>query len=169
MSGYKRTLNILMVETRLNEMSRTPRKTGAAAPGVVESDIRQMRAATIPSYMRLCFTPDGPVRLTTTEVQILAFVGRNEGRACSKSQIASAIGRNEKTVSRLISRLRQYQVLEAQPSFAENGAQLANVYRLASGRMAKPEEEAHLAERSRRVDCTREDSPAERPTAHLRG
>ena len=144
MSGYKRTLNILMVETRLNEMSRTLRKTGAAAPGVVESDIRQMRAATIPSYMRFCFTPDGPVRLTTTEVQILTFVGRNEGRACSKSQIASAIGRNEKTVSRLISRLRQYQVLEAQPSFAENGAQLANVYRLASGRMAKPEEEAHL-------------------------
>ena len=125
-------------------MSRAPRKTGAAAPGVVESDIRQMRAATIPSYMRLCFTPDGPVRLTTTEVQILAFVGRNEGCACSKSQIASAIGRNEKTVSRLISRLRQYQVLEAQPSFAENGAQLANVYRLASGRMAKPEEEANL-------------------------
>ena len=125
-------------------MSRTPRKTGAAAPGVVESDIRQMRAATIPSYMRFCFTPNGPVRLTTTEVQILTFVGRNEGRACSKSQIASAIGRNEKTVSRLISRLRQYQVLEAQPSFAENGAQLANVYRLASGRMAKPEEEAHL-------------------------
>ena len=144
MSGYKRTLNILMVETRLNEMSRTPRKTGAAAPGVVESDIRQMRAATIPSYMRFCFTPDGPVRLTTTEVQILTFVGRNEGRACSKSQIASAIGRNEKTVSRLISRLRQYQVLEAQPSFAENGAQLANVYRLASGRMTKPEEAAHL-------------------------
>ena len=144
MSGYKRTLNILMVETRLNEMSRTPRKTRAAAPGVVECDIRQMRAATIPSYMRFCFTPNGPVRLTTTEVQILAFVGRNEGRACSKSQIASAIGRNEKTVSRLISRLRQYQVLEAQPSFAENGAQLANVYRLTSGRMAKPEEEAHL-------------------------
>ena len=125
-------------------MSRTPRKTGVAASGVAGSDIRQMRAATIPSYMRLCFTPDGPVRLTPTEVQILTFVGRNEGHACSKAQIASAIGRNEKTVSRLISRLRQYQVLEAQPSFAENGAQLANVYRLASGRMTKPEEAAHL-------------------------
>lgn len=144
MSGYKRTLNILMVEMRLNEMSGTPRKTGVAASGVAGSDIRQMRAATIPSYMRFCFTPDGPVRLTPTEVQILTFVGRNEGHACSKSQIASAIGRNEKTVSRLISRLRQYQILEAQPSFAENGAQLANVYRLASGRMTKPEEAAHL-------------------------
>lgn len=127
-------------------MSRSTRETGSAWPGVADGDIRQMRAATIPSYMRFCFTPQGLVRLTPTEVQILAFVGCNEGHACSKSEIAAAIGRSEKTVSRLITRLRQYRVLEAQPSFAKSGAQLANVYRLASGKTTKPKEATHLGQ-----------------------
>lgn len=111
-------------------------------PDVANRDIREMRAATIPPYMRVCFTPQGRVRLTTTEVQILSFIGRNEGRGCSKSQIARAIGRSEGTVSRLITRLREYQVLEVQPSYDEHGAQLANVYRLARGRAAQGQEDA---------------------------
>ena len=86
----------------------------------------------VPARMRICFTPKGPVRLTITEMQILSFVEHHEGRAYSKAQIAAALGRNEKTVSRLISRLRQYQILETEPSFAPSGAQLANVYRIAN-------------------------------------
>lgn len=96
-----------------------------------------------PAYMRICFTPNGPVRLTPTEMQILSFVQRHEGRPCSKSQIAAALGRNEKTVSRLISRLRQYQILVSEPSYADNGAQLANLYRLASPGGANNDTPAH--------------------------
>lgn len=94
------------------------------------SDAELAKAAKIPSFMRICYTPKGPVRLTPTEMQILSFVHRHEGHPLSKSQIATALGRNEKTVSRLISQLRQYQILEIQPVFADNGAQLANIYRL---------------------------------------
>lgn len=120
--------------------NRSTRHTGSPAPGVASGDIKEMRAATIPSYLRNCFTPQGRVRLTPAEVQILTFLERHEGLACSKSQIAEAIGRNEKTVSRLISRLRQYQILKSQPSFAESGAQLANVYFIANGGITKSEE-----------------------------
>ena len=111
-------------------MSERAKRTTSPAPGGANCDIRAMRAASIPSYMRVCYTTRGRVRLTTTEVQILSFIERNEGRACSKSQIAKAIGRNDRVVSRLISRLRQYGILETEPSYAENGAQLANVYRI---------------------------------------
>lgn len=88
------------------------------------------KSTKMPSYLRICYTPNGPVRLTPTEMQILSFVHQHEGRPLAKSQIAAALGRNEKTVSRLISQLRQYQILESEPAFAENGAQLANSYRL---------------------------------------
>lgn len=120
--------------------NRSTRHTGSPASGVASGDIKEMRAATIPSYLRNCFTPQGRVRLTPAEVQILTFLERHEGLACSKSQIAEAIGRNEKTVSRLISRLRQYQILKSQPSFAESGSQLANVYFIANGGITKSEE-----------------------------
>lgn len=122
-------------------VNRSARHARPFVPGVASGDIKEMRAATIPSYMRNCFTPQGRVRLTPTEVQILTFLERYEGHACSKSQIAAAIGRNEKTVSRLISRLRQYQILETRPSFAENGAQLANVYYIANSGITRSEEE----------------------------
>lgn len=107
-------------DVRTETARQTEAKTGASGE----------RRVRIPAYMRICFTPSGPVRLTPTEMQILSFVQRHEGRAYSKAQIAAAIGRNEKTVSRLISRLRQYKILETEPSYAENGAQLANVYRI---------------------------------------
>lgn len=107
--------------------------TGGNSPArTVTNEPARAQSPKLPSYMRICFTPNGPVRLTPTEMQILSFVQRHEGHACSKAQIAAALGRNEKTVSRLISKLRQYKILIAEPSFAENGAQLANVYRLAA-------------------------------------
>lgn len=84
----------------------------------------------IPSYLRICYTVKGPVRLTPTEMQILSFIHKHEDRPVSKSQIAAALDRNEKTISRLVSRLRQYQIIESVPTYAENGAQLANAYRL---------------------------------------
>lgn len=108
-----------------------------------EEDVAaRKRPVRLPSYMRICFTPNGPVRLTPTEMQILSFVQRHEGRAYSKAQIAAALGRNEKTISRLISRLRQYQILETEPSYAENGAQLANVYRIVKASVARKDDPA---------------------------
>lgn len=103
----------------------------APAYDAANTDIRAMNAATIPPYMRICVTSEGCVRLTPTEVRILTFVGRNEGRGCSKRQIAEAVGRNEKTVSRSIHRLREYRVLEVEPVYGEHGMQLANMYWLA--------------------------------------
>lgn len=35
--------------------------------------------------LRIRQTPNGPVRLSPTEVQILGFIGRHEGYACSKA------------------------------------------------------------------------------------
>lgn len=46
----------------------------------------------------------------------------------SKAQIAVALGRNEKTIDRLIARMRHEGILEAEPQWAENGGQLANTY-----------------------------------------
>lgn len=103
-----------------------PCEQAEARPGANEA-----ARVRVPARMRICFTPKGPVRLTITEMQILSFVEHHEGKSYSKAQIAAALGRNEKTVSRLISRLRQYQILETEPSFAPSGAQLANVYRIA--------------------------------------
>lgn len=83
--------------------------------------------------LRIRQTPNGPVRLSPTEVQILGFIGWHEGYACSKAQIAAALGRNEKVVGRLLSRLRKNGLVTVEPVFAETGAQMANIYRLSDG------------------------------------
>lgn len=75
--------------------------------------------------------PGAPRRLTKTEVAILAYVGEHEGERCSKAQIAEALGRNVKTVDRLVSALRSDGLLVVEPRWAETGGQLANTYRLA--------------------------------------
>lgn len=79
---------------------------------------------------RIRDTPNGPVRLTPTEMQIIGFIRRHEGHPCSKAQIAAALGRNEKTVDRLLSRMRRNGLVVSQAVHSDNGAQLANVYRL---------------------------------------
>ena len=52
-------------------------------------------------------TASGPVRLTPTEARIIEFIERHEDKPCSKAQIAAVLGRNEKTVDRLLSRMRR--------------------------------------------------------------
>lgn len=73
-------------------------------------------------------TASGPVRLTPTEVRIIEFIERHEDKPCSKAQIAAVLGRNEKTVDRLLSRMRREGIVRSTPVYADNGAQLANVY-----------------------------------------
>lgn len=84
----------------------------------------------VPARLRIRHTPNGPVRLTPTEMRIVNFIQRHEGHPCSKAQIAAALGRNEKTVDRLLSRLRRNGFVVSESVHAANGAQLANLYRL---------------------------------------
>ena len=74
---------------------------------------------------RIRMTAAGPVRLTPTEARIIEFIARHEGKPCSKAQIAAVLGRNEKTVDRLLSRMRREGIVISTPVHAENGA---NVY-----------------------------------------
>ena len=73
-------------------------------------------------------TAEGPVRLTPTEARIIEFIENHEGKPCSKAQIAAVLGRNEKTIDRLLSRMRREGIVVSTPVHAENGAQLVNVY-----------------------------------------
>lgn len=111
-------------------MSKDPRSAAESTREVHKADSARSRGTKVPGYMRICLTPKGPVRLTPTEMQILSFIHKHEGRPLAKSQIAAALGRNETTVSRLLTQLRQYQIVESVPSYADNGAQLANAYRI---------------------------------------
>lgn len=52
---------------------------------------------------------------TPTARKIISFVERHDGKPCSKAQIAVALGRNEKTIDRLIARMRHEGILEAEP------------------------------------------------------
>lgn len=104
---------------------RAERQEPAAAPQTAAPQTVR-RAAT----NRIRMTANGPVRLTPTEALIVEFIGRHEGRPCSKAQIAAALGRNEKTVARLLSHMRKMGILTSETIYADNGAQLANAYRL---------------------------------------
>ena len=53
---------------------------------------------------------------TPTARKIISFVERHDGKTCSKAQIAVALGRNEKTIDRLIARMRHEGILEAERS-----------------------------------------------------
>lgn len=69
-------------------------------------------------------------RLCPTELKILAFIERHEGKQYTKEQIATAVGRSEKTVDRQIHRLRSEGYVICEPQWDETGRQLANAYRL---------------------------------------
>ena len=53
--------------------------------------------------------------------------------AFAKGDLAEELGRNKKTVDRLIARLRSEGLLVSEPVWDEHGGQRANVYRIASG------------------------------------
>lgn len=54
----------------------------------------------------------------------------HEGKPCSKAMIAEALGRNQKTIDRLVANLRNQGLLVVEHAWADNGSQLANTYRL---------------------------------------
>lgn len=69
-------------------------------------------------------------RLTPTERAILAYLAERGGQPCTKAQIAAALGRNKKTINRLVTQLRNDGLLISEPTWGEDGGQLANTYRL---------------------------------------
>lgn len=69
-------------------------------------------------------------RLTPTERRILTYLAEREGQPCTKAQIADDLGRNRKTIDRLVSKLRAEGLLVSEPTWGEDGGQLANTYRL---------------------------------------
>ena len=76
-------------------------------------------------------TGQGELRhLTKTESAILSYLEERGDEPCSKAQIAKALGRNVKTIDRLVSGMRVDGLLTVEHRWADNGGQLANVYRL---------------------------------------
>ena len=74
---------------------------------------------------------EAPRKLTRTATQILSYIERHAGEVCTKADMARDLERNEKTVSRLLTKLRRDGLIEVESSFSENGSQVGNVYRLA--------------------------------------
>lgn len=73
-----------------------------------------------------------PRKLTPTERRILAYVSDHEGKPFTKGELANALGRSRGTIDRSITRLRADGLIACEPTYDEHGAQLANVYRIAS-------------------------------------
>lgn len=71
-----------------------------------------------------------PLRLTPTERGILSYVVEHEGEPCSKAELAQVLGRNQKTIDRLVAHLRKEGYLVVERIWAADGGQGANVYRL---------------------------------------
>lgn len=73
----------------------------------------------------------GVRRLTRTEREILSYVAAHEGRLCTKEAMAASLGRNKKTVDRLVRRLKDEGLLVVTPVWDKRGARLGNTYYLA--------------------------------------
>lgn len=71
-----------------------------------------------------------PLRLTPTERRILSYVVEHEGDPCSKAKLAVVLGRNQKTIGRLVAHLRKKGYLVVERTWAADVGQGANVYRL---------------------------------------
>lgn len=76
-------------------------------------------------------------RLTPTERKIIAFVAGHENEPCSKGQMAQAVGCSQKTIDRLVARLREEGLLVSTYAWGASGAQLANSYRLARNQVSE--------------------------------
>ncbi len=68
--------------------------------------------------------------LTPTERLILDYLAKCEGQPRTKAQIAADLGRNRKTIDRLMAHLRAEGLIVSQPTWNEDGGQLANTYHL---------------------------------------
>lgn len=70
--------------------------------------------------------------------EIAAETAVSGGLSCTKRELAERLGRNVKTIDRLLSDLRRRGVVEVEARFDERGAQQASVYRVVVGRPSAP-------------------------------
>lgn len=73
---------------------------------------------------------DAAFRLTPSAHAILAYLEEHEGEPVTKSVIAAELGRCEKTIDRLMSKMRANGYIEAEEHWNDSGAQLANSYKV---------------------------------------
>lgn len=82
---------------------------------------------------RYAHTSQGLVHLTLSELSLVVTIEALEGKPVSKAELSDAIGRNPKTISRLLLRLRREGVLDAETRIRTDGGRDANAYRIAQG------------------------------------
>ena len=75
---------------------------------------------------------EGEFHLTPSAQAILAYLEECGGEPVTKSVIAADLGRSEKTVDRLMSKMREPGYIQAEEHWTETGAQLANSYTVVS-------------------------------------
>lgn len=73
---------------------------------------------------------DADFKLTPSARAIISYLQDCEGQPVTKSAIASEIGRCEKTIDRLMSKMRANGYIEAEERWNDKGAQLANTYKV---------------------------------------
>ncbi len=72
----------------------------------------------------------GEFRPTPTARSIVRFLSEHEGEPVTKATIAVELGRCEKTIDRLVAKLRDNGWIAVDEHWNENGAQLPNTYRV---------------------------------------
>ena len=105
----------------------------AAARGYYFPSIRKYRATLLIGGDLSSSTAtrlDGEFRLTPSARAILEYLSERQEEPVTKAAIAAELGRCEKTVDRLMSKLREEGYVEVESRWNERGAQLANSYRL---------------------------------------
>lgn len=75
---------------------------------------------------------EGEFHLTPSAHAILAYLKDRGGEPVTKSVIAADLGRSEKTVDRLMSKMREHGYIQVEEHWTETGAQLANTYTVVS-------------------------------------
>lgn len=71
---------------------------------------------------------EGEFHLTPSAQAILSYLEDRGGEPVTKSAIAAALDRSEKTVDRLMSKMREHGYIQVEERWTETGAQLANSY-----------------------------------------
>jgi DNA-binding transcriptional regulator LsrR (DeoR family) len=70
----------------------------------------------------------GTYQITPTGRAIIDFLEKSKGVSLTKAQIAEGVGCAEKTVDRLVKRMREEGMIEVSFNWSPTGAQLANTY-----------------------------------------
>lgn len=93
-------------------------------------DSRQEKAGAPTLTERSAGETKGEFKPTPTARSIVMFLSEHEGEPVTKATIAAELGRCEKTIDRLAAKLRDNGWIAVEEHWNENGAQLANTYRV---------------------------------------